>query len=856
MSTESHCWARPRPIRIAFLVQDGEHAQLALDGIFADCHARWGGRFSLIAPCVGDRINPAYWPWLETFDPDVVYSYVQLPREAILEVHERLCPSIYSLHQIDNDNPRLDARDFKPRHDFPALSSLSTVFRQARYTPNAVNAGAPPINLLHSWHTESPSRFFKDNFGVFDTGHGGSMIPPDARAVISLVAIVSPHHAENRQNGIPRDLNTVPNELSAFRQFATQQATSMSVASLLYASKLELHSHRWIGAFNLVVGSSFSDRVLFWNARLHIPAWLDRDLLCLRADPNQMEDEGFLEVLCELIRHRNHSGSGGQSQVVIRSTSASLEILTAIAQRVRANNPWSAVRAEHIHALDDLVPEGRSLADAREGNRFGEELLPRQDWTRFDWTPPIIRPPVLHPDHLSDAPVRQFFSTGHWACDFNIGYDGPCGIGRQNRWGLSRRWRMDQAFEVKYDSVTLTDRPPMPRRARRGNLAAFPKLDSPIVLIRVPSAEQAITHALQHVDFGEEDVQRGRVFHRPKIAEAWPSNEARYLNGVLGLAGGLESATTFLLHPFLRDLFATFGGTPNLLAAKVEPTVNRFAKRARNLPVFDIRDNRDRLALSTLIVRAASGLKTPERFIGYPAIRESWSAYRTKYWERNPQQRAEQDGDWDALEMRSLEPCLIQLRQRRMLFQGHHWLCGECHHRNWLDLGSLRTERICEVCQTTTQTPVDIDWQFRPNEFLIDSLRDHSVLSLIWVLHVLSQRARSSFAYAGPTAMKYDHDIHATDAEADLLAIVDGKAVLCEVKSSWASTRAADIDKLVELAKRLRPDVALLAVMEENRQMDEFITKATAELTQERIEFELLLWRPSEWLDGPHLPGG
>jgi hypothetical protein len=98
MSRELKGWARPRPVRIAFLIEDDNHASLALDGIFADCYNRWGGRFSLIAPCVGGRIVPSYWPWLESFDPDFVYSYVPLSRTDVLEVHERLAPSDYKYH--------------------------------------------------------------------------------------------------------------------------------------------------------------------------------------------------------------------------------------------------------------------------------------------------------------------------------------------------------------------------------------------------------------------------------------------------------------------------------------------------------------------------------------------------------------------------------------------------------------------------------------------------------------------------------------------------------------------------------------------------------------------------------------
>jgi len=857
VSLEPHCWARPRPIRVAFLVQDGEHAQLALDGIFADCYGRWGGRFSLIAPCVNGQIIPSYWPWLEAFDPDIVYSYVELNRESILEIHERINPSNYAFHYLDENNPRLDIHGFKPQYRFSLLSSLSTIFRQARYNPNAANGGTPAVNLLHSWHTEAPSRFFRDNFGVFDTGNGGSVIPTDARTALSLTAVVSPDHAANRQAGVPLELNTVPDEITAFSHFANRRATSMSVASLLYASKMEFHSPRWGAAFNLVVGSSFRDRVLFWNARLHIPAWLDSDLQCLRVDEDQTENQDFLAVVSELIRHRNHNGNGGQPRVVIRSNSVSPEALAAIAERLRATNPWSAVGLQHVETLDELAPEARRLEDAREGNRFGGDLMPRLDWTRFDWMPPTIRPPAIHPDHLLDAPVRQAFAAGHWACDINIDYDGPLGISRQNRWGLPRRWRMAQAFEVKHDAMALHDLPPQQRGNRLGNLTTFPKLDSPIASIKVPSAEEAVFLALQQESRAEDNVARGRVFPRAKVAEIWPSNESRYLNGILGLAGGLERTAAILLHPFLKNLLASFGGTPNLAGAKVEPTVNRLAKWGRNLPAFDIRDKRDRLALSTLIVRAASGLKTPERFISYSAIRDSWSAYKTEYWERNPQQPEPGDDiDWNADEMRSLDDCLIDLRQRRIFFQGHHWLCDECHHRNWLDLGSLRTERTCEVCQTASQTPVSIEWQFRPNEFLIDSLRDHSALSLIWVLQVLSQRARSSFAYVGPSAMKFSHESTASDAEADLLVISDGKALLCEVKSSWASVRKADINKLVQLATRLRPDVALLAVMEENGEMNDLIADATQQLAQQQIEFELLLWRPNELLDGPYLPSG
>lgn len=128
MSRELKGRVRPRPLRVAFLIEDGEHAGLTLDGIFADCYDRWGGRFSLIAPCLNGRIAPRYWPWLEAYDPDIVYSYVPLAKTDVLEIHERLSPAEYYFHEHQEKPHRLDVFGFKPSYRFQPLPSLPSVF--------------------------------------------------------------------------------------------------------------------------------------------------------------------------------------------------------------------------------------------------------------------------------------------------------------------------------------------------------------------------------------------------------------------------------------------------------------------------------------------------------------------------------------------------------------------------------------------------------------------------------------------------------------------------------------------------------------------------------------------------------
>ena len=374
MPQELKCWARPRPLRVAFLIEDDDNAGFALDGIFADCYNRWGGRFSLIVPCFTGRIAESYWPWIEAYDPDIVYSYVPLNRNDILEVYERLSPAHYAFHELGPD-PQFDGIGFKPYYKFTPLSSLSTIFKLARYSP-AVGTGAP-VNIIDSWHTEKPSRFLTDNFGTYHTSRGGSIYPRDAMAAARLLTIVSPDKNADRRYGVPPDLTSIPSEMVAFKEFSGNRATSISLASVLFAPKLEIRSGRWSNSFNLVVGDSVADRIMFWNARLLMPAWLDTELCCLRIGLDQMRDPEFLGVLGDLLKRRNHvnDGAGGQPQIEVRSVSAGANQLADACQLIVSTRPWGEVSSEQVAGLDELVPPADALQAASEGNRFGNGLF-------------------------------------------------------------------------------------------------------------------------------------------------------------------------------------------------------------------------------------------------------------------------------------------------------------------------------------------------------------------------------------------------------------------------------------------------------------------------------------------------
>lgn len=373
-----------------------------------------------------------------------------------------------------------------------------------------------------------------------------------------------------------------------------------------------------------------------------------------------------------------------------------------------------------------------------------------------------------------------------------------------------------------------------------------------LTTLQVPTAFSALRWALA-ID-GERVPSEDIVYPPKKVGRLESSNEARYLTGILGMAGGLSGAQKLLLHPFFVDVFESFGGTTNFPAEKGVPTANRLKSRVQLKPSFDLRDEQDRTVLASLIVKASVELRKPMDYLSYEAIHDQWRQYRAAYWKANPQPVTPDDPEmWEDIERQTLDAALIDLRRRQILFQGHQWTCSRCHHRNWLDMSELAPMLLCKVCREEEPAPVDLKWLFRPNNFVIESLRDHSVLSLVWALTALQSRARQSFIFVEPTRFYFDRDSNKIDAEADLLVLLDNKTLLCEVKASWSIVRRSDIADLVTLAERLRPDTVVLAVMDKSVKLSAEIAAATESLKAINIEFELMTLDKCPLEDSPYL---
>jgi hypothetical protein len=83
---------------------------------------------------------------------------------------------------------------------------------------------------------------------------------------------------------------------------------------------------------------------------------------------------------------------------------------------------------------------------------------------------------------------------------------------------------------------------------------------------------------------------------------------------------------------------------------------------------------------------------------------------------------------------------------------------------------------------------------------------------------------------------------------------MDGRVRLCEAKSS---SRKIDLPKLADLARRLRPDIVTLAVMEEaSNGLEQKLFKLQELVNDPSIKAELMTLAKDDIDDSPILPTG
>ena len=809
--------------------------------IFSNCYSRWGGRFNPIVPCESGAPRPAFLPWIETYDPDIIYSYVDLSEDVIRSLRERINPCFLVRHEFIEENR--NQRAFRPKLPLPGLGALSTCIK-ASYGDSF--AGRQQIQLIDK-HPSWPSFPFLDtNFGTYWACSERWPISGDLVDWVKTVALTPQRILANPRLFLKPIGDAITSEKDFF-EFLTKdhRTVGFSMLSAWDTPRIEINDGYFGDSFNLVVGDSFSDYLMFWNIRSYYPMWLDRNLVVLLVSKKELDQPYIFQSVCSILRWRNRVTTGSESQttVCIRSMSIPVEELQQIFERIKDENIWLRRKPECLKEIDEIAPKREALAHS-DRLVWGAIFQP-DDWHEIVHTETEFRPPVVAPSHLREiSPLAGEIRQGMWAQDLDI--ERETNLSRyenvRHTWKLPRRLSITNAF-VPDNQTQLHGRFCAPRVNSDHMLTLFADFDGKLPKVINPD-DTNIFRTFRTA------ICKKKEIPRQIAANVVLSDKGQYLRALLGRVGTLNEAGNIFLHKFWLECFGQIGATSISEKQRFETVKRTLKKRLKD---GKISSDNEWERLTKLVLQEARKVRLSRRYLSFDDLECKFETFRNSYWKEN--EYAIPKEQWDEREKLSLQESIQYLVSKRILHQGIEWPCENCTNKNWLSIDNLTQKMACDVCGHLQAAPVSFSWQFQLDGFIHNGLREHGLLPCVWSLVNLNSQAKSSFYFCESVQLFYDQAAYEESnpsAEIDLITVVDGLVYLCEVKSS---SRGFSVEKFIEIAKRIRPDVALLAVMENpTSTLVEDFQAAKERLAAVDIRTQLMTLQDGEIQEDPYLP--
>lgn len=820
--------ATPRPVRVAYLIEDGPDAHQWLDAIFADCFSRDGGRQSLVVPVVGGLISRRYQDWLRILDPDiaiaVTYDNDALVPELIANLADTTILECQRNRNEPEERPRVGIHDV----GLTALSWLPFMNVRRGFLHKAPTF---ILDCYPQWHDDG---LVKDNFGTpYSSLSGFPMHDVIAMRGLMLTPSDAP---ENRWNFRLPNAEEIPDGYAAIERMTTQGG----IVTLAHLSNINCQRYRiehpWTQAFCLVIGDSLADRIVCWNAALLFNDAQHQPYKTLRVPAPLRTDEARIAAIGRFLQRWNWLGqNNGPARIIVRSNSLSTEDVQDFTARLQ-HAASSYVTFSSITSLDDCCPE--SSARVNRVLHMGDLSSPTSETALSETMTIVTVPKPVQLEYSSG--MNPIFSTGQWWLDLGIDRleDNNRFDNHRDTWNLPNRTQLPHLF-IEHATTRIL---------RYGQISIQVNAQTPPLEVKQPEDHDFFHGILcDPTQFNYQDL-RSRI--QLPAAYRWYniSDKGRYLQGMLGMFGSLSNLEHVLSKHFWRQQFKSMA-TP---AQDQHTEVVTYLKRRMraNHGILLINEEAQWGNLADHVIQKATTLRVPREVTRYQRLLDAWQVELGAAIDADPQLQGRRD-EILAEAPDDLKESLSFLFEYGVLYRGHRWTCRHCSHRNWVGVEALKNIMICEVCRQDHQLPVDVALDFRLNEFFSTCLREHDTVSVASALCALRQKSNGSFIFSPQTNLFRDYPENQggrPTRELDLVCVVDGKFVLGEVKAGVELIMQSDLQDLAEVATELRANVAVLAALAGDRALLDSKVAQLQALLPANIEARPLL---SAWDDEP-----
>lgn len=751
--------ATNRPIKIAYLVpfDDAPSTHLILDAVFFESYTRWAGVYTLVLPTTPNGfLTPEYDAWLQRFDPDFVYSYLDVDAAFVDTIDRLCCPIALLKHELREQEGRApDWRSFLPNwhHYIQPVSSITTLLSPTSYPqlPHEERPREPTVLTQYSMYPYD--RFLADNFG---TSFSQTTVTHPIAGYFRTLCLV-PATLPEKQVAGSEHCHSV---LDAFRAIADRKATPIARLAMAHSAGVpRVESVGWGSALRLFVGRTPLDRLHFWNCRHLGSSWSDTPNALIVA-PSFFGDDALVAQLGQYLNKHNFLGqNSGHYRTELHSYSVTDADLQGYRTQLAAKT-WNEVRVSAQFNAPAVPTPGDLKHHVHERATDTATLKLTEDRSEIVATPPA---------HFAFVPPeRRGHAYGQWMVELSIQRHNNLSRFSNviDTWTLPRRRKVAPAFTNNLAKPT-----------HLGHLAVLPvSTDFPLrskdfhspnlYEIRLPSDTDFFRHLALNFFQHHTDDLRARVSH-PGYVDLAISDKGQNLRGVISMFDDLSTAASILTKRYWREVLR------HANADAANPRVFDWNKLDSRLP-------RDGATLQRLAKELH--FDNPSAACGY--LRDSL---------------------WDTLE---------HLVRSNVFYQVAGWRCTYCGHANSRSFDNMRLKNQCEICSTAYLPAIDMKWEYELNAFVHRSLHVHDGLPVLWALSELQHHVHAGAFWYLPEVDLYEKDDDPESRnEFDILCVRNGAFCAVEVKRT-ASTflnGAEAADKFVKVVGLLRPDVAQLA---------------------------------------------
>lgn len=757
-----------------------------VDQIITYNSRKWAGRFNYVLIANSNKLSEEQWGFLKIYDPDFVKLCIHASRETLLDFDRKITPLQATSGYRGNH--------FIPNQEQEGLSIIPTPENIHRVS----GAWREEVYIVLFDVSECDDNLVKEfvqrNFGTLDLAN-----------INNKLLIEYPYKTELKVND-KGSLITALSSLNDHRSYVFP----LQLCSLDdNISQIIDRNHDQ--DFYFFVGNTVHDLIDYWNNPINLPQWLRTYCRQLWLPNEYAVDPEMVECLKEFISRRITVTSGsGHSRLIIKSRSVEN------AELERIVSGFSKGLYHRVEADFNDIQEVPQLQDFFSFDRLKHGM----DHIRSSGKEERIS--IVAPD------INEGVMGGEvWMNDLYVEFpETKVVYSNLDSWlQLPRNNSVAHTVVKKTPSRINKDGLPSVLTSRTNRFTR----DTQTIYLSIPKRWNIFASIILnvHKHFFTNDLRSKHAKHYELSIK--PSRDGRNLNGLLDLFGDLDTLYQVFEERHWREFFELLANVSRKKEVnKLKTIENKLKKKIpsvnpKTFPTDALVD-----WLATIIMNTAQEysavLPKTASIIDLEQIARSAV---NEVNERNPGSDFEYSRD-------DVISALNYLTEMGVIMVGYDLKCPSCLYKEWRSLEDTSQFIVCRGCGYEYSFSLEQSFRYKLNTMLEAGVRTKGLVPVVLALGVLYFEARNYFEFLPPVDI-YRKDRRVTDL--DICCIVDGKFIIGEVKANQKLLAPSDIDKILFVAKKIRPDTVVFSTMD--RQAD--LTKNTKEKVDKvRAELEPL----------------